>query len=72
MRVGRGNHKRGIDIGKSFKALRIAKSQALVGFHTFTGCDQTRKFNDCAKQSCWNTFIRLPRKVQKQSLRGAL
>ena len=72
MRVGRGNHKRGTDIGKSFKALRVAKSQALVGFNTCTGCDQTRKFNDYAKQSCWSTFIRSSRKVPKQSLRDAL
>ena len=49
MRVGRGDHKRDINIGKSFEALGDAKSQALVGFHAFTGCDQTGKFYDHAK-----------------------
>ena len=41
MRVGRGDHKRDISIGKSFEALGDVKSQALVGFHVFKGCDQT-------------------------------
>ena len=35
----------------------------LVGFHAFTGCDQTGKCNDNAKQSCWNTFITYPKKA---------
>ena len=35
----------------------------LVGFHAFTGCDQTGKFNDHAKQSCWNTFITSLKKI---------
>ena len=35
----------------------------LVGFHAFTGCDQTGKCNDNAKQSYWNTFITCPKKV---------
>ena len=63
MRVGRGDHKQDINIGKSFEALGDAKSQALVGFHFFAGCDQTGKCNDNAKQSCWNTFITCPKKV---------
>ena len=62
MRVERGDHKRDISIGKSFEALDV-KSQALVGFHVFKGCDQTGKFNDHAKQSCWNTFITSPKKI---------
>ena len=63
MRVGRDDHKRNINLGKSFEALGDPKSQALVGFHAFTGCDQTGKFNDHAKQSCWNTFITSPKKI---------
>ena len=62
MRVGRGDHKQDINIGKSFEALGDAKSQALVRFHAFTGCDQTGKFNN-TKQSCWNTFITCPKKI---------
>ena len=63
MRVGRGDHKQDINIGKSFEALGDAKSQVLVGFHTFTGCDQTGKFNNHAKQLCWNTFTTSPKKI---------
>ena len=61
--MGRGDHKRDINIEKSFEALGDAKLQALVGFHVFTGCNQTGKFNDHAKQSWWNTFITSPKKV---------
>ena len=50
------------NIGKSFEALD-AKSQALVRFYAFTGCDQTGKFNDHTKQSCWNIFITCPKKI---------
>ena len=63
MRVGSVDQKRDINIGKSIEALRDAKSQALVGFRAFTGCEQTGKCNDNAKQSCWNTFITCPKKV---------
>ena len=49
--VGRGDYKREINIRKSFEALGDDKLQALVGFHAFTGCDQTRKFDNHAKQS---------------------
>ena len=63
MRVGSVDQKRDINIGKSIEALRDAKSQALVGFRAFTGCEQTGKCNDNAKESCWNTFITCPKKV---------
>lgn len=64
MRVVRSNHKLDLNIGKSFAASEVAKSpQALVGFHAFTGGDQTGKFNDYAKQSCWNSFITPSKKV---------
>ena len=63
MHVGRGDYKRDINIGKSLEALGDAKSQALVGFLAFIGCDQTGKLNDHAKQSCWNTFITSPKRV---------
>ena len=63
IRVGRVDRKRDINIGKSFEVLRDAKSQALVGFYAFIGCNQTSKFNDYAKQSCWSTFITSPKKI---------
>ena len=63
MRVGRGDHKGDINIGKSFEALGDAKSRALVGFHAFTGCDQAGKFNDQAIQLCWNIFIASPKRL---------
>ena len=30
--------------------------EALLGFHAFTGCDQTGKFYGQSKLSCWQTF----------------
>ena len=33
------------------------KSSALLGFHAFTGCDQTSKLNGKSKETCWNTFL---------------
>ena len=39
IRVGRVDRKHDINIGKSFEVLRDAKSQALVGFYAFTGCN---------------------------------
>ena len=68
MRVGRGNYKRDIDVGKSFKALGVPTPQALVSFHSFTVCDETGKFNDYAKQYCGNTFITSSKKVIDVSL----
>ena len=63
MSVGKSDYKREINIRKSFEALGDDKSQVLVGFHAFTGCDQTRKFDNHAKQSYWNTFNTSPKKV---------
>ena len=31
--------------------------KALVGFHSFTGCDQTGRFYGHSKLSCWKVFI---------------
>ena len=58
MRVGRGDHKRDTNIGKPFEAAGDAESQVRQW-----GGAQTGKFNDHAKQLCWNTFITSPKKI---------
>ena len=30
---------------------------AILGFHTFTGCDQVWRFNGKSKSTCWSSFI---------------
>ena len=54
--TGKVNARRSIDIGKAFEALRSEKRAALLGFHAFTGCDQTSKFNGNSKLTCWKVF----------------
>ena len=39
--------------------------ETLLGFHAFTGCDQTGKFNGHSKSSCWQTFLSSPPDVIK-------
>ena len=39
------------------------KYKALLGFHCFTGCDQTAKFYGKSKLSCWKTFLNSPSQV---------
>ena len=56
-RTGKGNALRDINVGSCFESLGPRRSSALLGFHTFTGCDQTGKFSGKSKSSCWKTFI---------------
>ena len=56
-RTGRGIDLRDINIHSCYEALGATKSKALLGFHTFTGCDQTgRLFNGISKTSWWKQF----------------
>ena len=41
----------------------IKHSEALLGFHVFTGCDQTGRFNNKSKTTWWNYFIKADEKV---------
>ena len=49
---------RDIDVGSTYNALVDEKCAALLGFHSFTGCDQTGKFSGFSKLSCWKTFVK--------------
>ena len=40
MNVSRDNHEWDSDLGKSFKALGVVNSQALVSFYAFIGCNK--------------------------------
>ena len=50
--TGRGNDRRSIDIAEAYEALGPDNSDAILGFHAFTGCDQTSKFTGKSKLTC--------------------
>ena len=62
-RKGRGSSERDIDIGATYEALAEHRCKALLGFHSFTGCDQTAKFYGKSKLGCWKTFFHSPPEV---------
>ena len=50
-RTGRGNDKRDISIKNCVEAIGSDHAKAILGFHVFTGCDQTGRFNGKSKSS---------------------
>ena len=66
--TGKVNARRSIDIGKAFEALRSEKRAALLGFHAFTGCDQTSKLNGNSKLTCWK-FLMIHSPISFQHLK---
>ena len=62
-RTGSGNKICDINIGLVYEMLDEEKCKALLGFHCFTGCDQTAKFYGKSKLSCWKTFLNSPSQV---------
>ena len=55
-RTGKGSDLRHIFIGNCYKALGSCRTNELLGFHTFTGCDQTGGFMGKSKTSRWKNF----------------
>ena len=55
-RTGKGDTLRDISVQECFEKLGPNKVRAILGFHTFTGCDQTGKFNTKSKLTCWKVF----------------
>ena len=62
-RTGKGSNNRDIDIGAAYEALGEEKASALIGFHSFTGCDVTSKFFGKSKLSSWKAFTKSPSDV---------
>ena len=62
-KTGKGEYQREINIGTCFESLGPLKASAILGFHTFTGCDQTGKFNGKSKSTCWKTFMKCDSKI---------
>ena len=56
-RTGTGNQRRDISIRDAYEALGAKKSAAVLGLHSFSGCDQTAKFFGKSKATCWKTFM---------------
>ena len=48
---------------KKSKVLGAKRGAALLGFHVFTGCDQTWRFHSKSKTTWWNHFIKADKKV---------
>ena len=47
---------RSVFIGTCYKALGSCRANALPDFHTFTGCNQVRRFMENPKRSCAKTL----------------
>ena len=46
-----------IDTGNFYEASGRLRASSVLGFHTFTGCDQTGKFHGKSKSTWWKSFI---------------
>ena len=55
--TGTKRNLRTINVGSAYEAIGTKQATALLGFHSFTGCDFTSKFNGKSKASCWRCFI---------------
>ena len=55
--TGRGENLRNIDIGRCYENIGQEHSDALLGFHTLTGCDQAGRFNGKSKAFWWKHFL---------------
>ena len=49
--------RRMIDIGNCYEAIGPLRASSVLGFHTFTGCDQTGKFRGKSKSTWWKSFM---------------
>ena len=56
-RTGKDTMLRDIDIRSCVEAIGENRSKAILGFHTFTGCDQTGHFNRKSKSVWWKSFM---------------
>ena len=54
--TGTGCRRRCIHLNSIYDAIGPNRVAALPGFHAFTGCETTGKFNGKGKTTCWNVF----------------
>ena len=54
----KGADLRKIDIASCYKAIGLSRAEASLGFHTFTSCDQTRRFSGKSKTFWWKEFYK--------------
>lgn len=62
-RTGKAENVRDISIKLCYKALGPDRARALLGFHTFTGCDQIGRFNGKSKTAWWKLFMKIDESV---------
>mgnify|MGYP001798572018 FL=1 len=63
--LGRGKDIRQIDIADSYEAIGPEIATAIIGFHSFTGCDFTSKFNGKSKKSSWKLLLKSDGEILK-------
>ena len=56
-RTGKGSNLHNISRGSCYEALGSCRANALLGFHTFTVCDQTGSFMRKSKMFRWKNFM---------------
>ena len=56
-KTGKGADIRTIDIGNCYEAIGPLRASSGLGFHTFTGCDQTGKFRGKSKSTWCKSFM---------------
>ncbi len=61
--TGVGNRKRQISLAPTVHVLGVTKTADLIGFHSFTGADQTSRFAGKGKLTCWQALSRCPAEV---------
>ena len=54
--TGRGKDARKINIASCYEGIGPRYAKALLGFHVFTGCDQTGRFSRKTKTFWWKEF----------------
>ena len=65
MLVGTGSKRRVINLRSIYESLQPEQVSALLGFHAFSGCDQTGTFRGKTKLSCWSAFQKADAEVQR-------
>jgi len=57
-RTGTGNNLRDINIRDMYEAVGPHHADAILGFHVFSGCDQTGRFYGKSKSECFRIFLK--------------
>ena len=62
-RTGKGQNVREIDVNACYESLDPKRSESLLAFHVFTGCDQTGRICGKSKSTWWDHFMKAGNEV---------